>query len=214
MNYMLGLAKLYRGDKDAAVYLQRFIREFKGLHYIKDAYLKLAWDALLHDNAAAYAKYLAACKVNGKAVTESDKKALRDAKSGILPNKILLRARLLFDGGFFAKAKELLSVYTTKSFGSTATQLEFLYRMGRIEDKLDNDAAAIDFYTKTIAQGKAETYYFACNAALQLGILYENKKNYAAAKTNFNLCLTISPSEYKDGLHQKAKAGLNRIRKQ
>jgi hypothetical protein len=213
MNYMLGLAKLYRGDKDAAVYLQRFVREFKGLHYIKDAYLKLAWDALLHDNADAYAKYLAACKVCGKTVMESDKKALRDAKSGILPNKILLRARLLFDGGFFAKAKELLGIYTLKSFANAGTQLEFLYRMGRIEDKLDNDAAAIDFYTKTIAQGKTETYYFACNAALQLGILYENKKNYAAAKTNFDLCLSISPAEHKDGLHQKAKAGLNRIKR-
>ena len=213
MNYMLGLAKLYKGDKDAAVYLQRFVTTFKGLHYVKDAYLKLAWEALLRDDAAAYAKYLAACRTNGKATTESDKKALRDAKSGIPANKILLRARLLFDGGFFQKALAQLSAFNEKNFTTANTQLEFLYRMGRIHDKLGNEAECIDFYTKTIERGKTETYYFACNAALQLGIFYENKKKYAEARTNFNLCLSISPSEYKDGLHQKAKAGLNRLKK-
>jgi tetratricopeptide (TPR) repeat protein len=213
MNYMLGLAKLYKGDKDAAVYLQRFVTNFKGLHYIKDAYLKLAWEAALRDDAGAYAKFLAGCRTNGKATTESDKKALRDAKSGVVPNKILLRARLLFDGGFFQKALAQLAAFEEKNFTTTATQLEYLYRLGRIHDKLGNEAEAIDFYTKTITRGKTETYYFACNAALQLGIFYENQKKYAEARTNFNLCLSLSPSEYKDGLHQKAKAGLNRLKK-
>jgi Tetratricopeptide repeat len=213
MNYMLGLAKLYRGDKDADTYLLRFVKNFKGLHYVKDAYLKLSWNALLRDDNKAFAQYLAACKTHGKATTDSDKKALRDAKAVAIPNKILLRARLLFDGGYFAKAKELLSVYDLKSFATTPNQLEYLYRMGRIYDKLENDALAIDFYNKAIARGKSETCYFACNAALQLGVLYENQKKYAEARTNYTLCLSLSPTEYKDGLHQKAKAGMNRLKK-
>jgi hypothetical protein len=67
------------------------------------------------------------------------------------------------------------------------------------------------YYQTTIDQGKEASYYFACNAALQIGRIYESKKNLNKAKEFFNRCLSMKPDEYRNSLHQKAKAGLNRI---
>ena len=55
-------------------------------------------------------------------------------------------------------------------------------------------------------------YYFACNAALQMGLIYEEQKQYAKAREYLTVCLSLSPSEYKNSLHQKAKTVLDRIK--
>jgi len=44
-------------------------------------------------------------------------------------------------------------------------------------------------------------------------LIYENKGAYARADSAYHLCLSIKPREYKTSLHQKAKAGLNRLKK-
>lgn len=213
LDFMLGIAKLERGDADADVFLQSYAQRFKGRHYIKECYQKLAWNALLNGNLAAYKSNLALCKSQGRASQEADKKALKDAKSNIIPNLALLRARLYCDGGYFTKAKAYLMSYTEKSFGTPAEKLEYNYRLGRIYDKLNDTPRAIEFYRYTIEKGKDETAYFACNAALQLGLLYENNNDAANARTYYSLCLSLSPADYKDSLHQKAKAGLQRLKR-
>ena len=213
LDFMLGIAKLERGDTDADVFLQNYVRQFKGRHYIKECYQKLAWSALLNGNLAGYKANLALCKNSGRASQEADKKALKDAKSTIIPNLALLRARLYCDGGYFLKAKAYLTSYAEKSFGTPAEKLEYNYRLGRIYDKLNDTPRAVEFYRYTIEQGKNETAYFACNAALQLGLLYENNNDTANARTYYSLCLSLSPADYKDSLHQKAKAGLQRLKR-
>jgi hypothetical protein len=212
LDFLLGVCKLYKGDADARQYLERYVKNFHGQNYIKEAYQKLAWAALLRGDAKGYADNLAGCRSKGSAVTEEDKKALRDANSGIIPNLILLRARLLFDGGYYEAADKILIGKKTTDFTTTAYQLEYGYRMGRIQHKLNNTAKAITYYDQTITQGKKETYYFACNAALQMGLLYEEQKQYAKARQYLNICLSLSPSEYKNSLHQKAKTILDRIK--
>jgi tetratricopeptide (TPR) repeat protein len=90
--------------------------------------------------------------------------------------------------------------------------VEYNYRLGRIYHESGNSAKAIERYRQTIIQGKSEPYYFAAGAALQLGLLYENNGAFQKADSAFNLCLSINTSEYKTSLHQKAKAGLNRLK--
>ena len=45
-------------------------------------------------------------KTKGGAYSSSDKSALAEAKSGIIPDPILLKARILFDGGYYQKANK------------------------------------------------------------------------------------------------------------
>jgi predicted negative regulator of RcsB-dependent stress response len=211
LDYMLGLAKLQRLDKDADVYLKKYVNRFGGKNFIKDAYQKLAWHALLFNNQAEYQRYNNLVKSKGTTVVGSDKSALKEAKAGEVPNTYLLKARLLFDGGHFQKAYDLLSTQCETDFKTKKTQLERSYRMGRITHKLQQDRYALDFYQTTIEEGKNEGWYFACRAALERGHIFEKQRKFSEAKAAYNLCLTIKPDEHKTGLHQQAKAGLSRL---
>ena len=55
------------------------------------------------------------------------------------------------------------------------------------------------------------TAYFAPMSALQIGIEHERNRDYERAKSFYNQCLSMKGFDYERGIHQKAKAGLNRI---
>ena len=211
LDYMLGLAKLQRLDKDADVYLKKFVNNFKGKNFIKDAYQKLSWHALIFGNPSAYEQYKKLCQTKGDDLVESDKSALKDAKSGEKPDVMLLKARLLFDGGHFREAYNLLQNQQPANFTTKKSQLEYTYRMGRIAHKLKKYPEALDAYQQTIDNGKNEDWYFACRAALEKGRIFEAQKDKKNAKAAYQLCLSIKPDEHKTGLHQQAKAAINRI---
>lgn len=213
LDYMLGLGKLYSLDADADVALKHYVKNFKGLNYIKEAYQKLAWHSLLNGDKAGYSKYMSLCKTRGNTVIEGDKKALKEAKKGSVPNITLLKAQLLFDGGYYKRAEALLKGQKVSSFSSTQHKLEVTYRKGRVAHKLKKYEAAIIYYQATIDVGRDMSYYFACNSALQIGLIHEEKKDYTKARAFYKECLSMKPDEHRNGLHQKAKAGLSRIKK-
>lgn len=213
MDYMLGLSKLHRQDSDAGFYLNKYVINFNGRNYIKECYQRIAWFELLRGNEEGYKKNMAKVFTKGKTDIDGDKNALKAAKSRIIPNVTLLKARLLFDGGLLTKADQLLSPLSEGSFSTKAEKLEFQYRKGRVLQELNKHEQAITAYNTTIGIGKDMGYYFACRAALEAGTIKEELGEYAAARIYYNKCLSMSPDEYKTGLHGKAKAGLNRIKR-
>ncbi|GJM31534.1 MAG: hypothetical protein DHS20C18_05350 [Saprospiraceae bacterium] len=214
LDYMLGLSKLRRLDQDAAPHFERYLERFKGRHFIKEAYQKLAWAALIKGNVTAYNKYMQACLKNGFAVAGGDKNALKEAEESHVPPIALVKARLLFDGAYFQRAYDLLSSTSVNTFNKKRDQLEYTYRLGRILHGLKRYPEAIQYYEQTIREGKDETYFFACNAALQIGKIYETTGDEEQARQYYENCLNIRPDEYRTGLHQQAKAGLARLRNQ
>ena len=212
LEYMLGLSKLYRLDRDAQVHLKNYVRNFHGQNYIKEAYQKLAWYHLVNGNEINYVHYIKFCKTEGAKVIGGDKTAEKEAKSNQIPEITLLKARLLFDGGYFERAFGLLKKKSLADFSTQKDQLEYSYRLGRITHNTGRHDEAIMYYQTTIDRGADASYYFACNAALQIGRIYEYRKDKKKAKEFFKLCLSIKPDEYRNGLHQKAKAGLNRLK--
>lgn len=213
LDLMLGKSKLQRGDQDAEKYIQKFLSETKGRHYIKQAYMLLAWSSFLNNNISGYKKNMQLVKSNGRSDLEPDKAANREAKKSDLPNRVLLKSRLLFDGGYYTKAYTLLSDIDIQKSWTKHDQLERIYRLGRIRHKQKNPRAALRYYEQTIIKGKNSSAYFACSAALQSGIIYEQENAIQKAKKSFEQCLDMTPNQYRSGLHQKAKAGLNRIKK-
>ncbi|HMR43912.1 MAG TPA: tetratricopeptide repeat protein [Saprospiraceae bacterium] len=211
-DFMLGLAKLRRLDNDAGQYFQLFLKNFNGRHFIKEAYQKLAWLALIQNDSNNFNRYNKLCLQKGNSVVGSDKNAHSEAASGIVPDIILLKARLLFDGGYYQRAYDLLKRKSSANFTSTRHQIEFTYRLGRILHMLHRHNEALRFYQRTIDSGADKPYYFACNAALQAGLLLEDLKRYVGARNYFQQCLKIKPEEHASGLHQQAKAGLERLK--
>jgi tetratricopeptide (TPR) repeat protein len=128
-----------------------------------------------------------------------------------MPDVRLLKARILFDGGYYEKAYQFLKNRGAEFTYQPRIQLEYTYRMGRILHRLGKTAEARQYYEQTISLGEQQPWYFACNAALQTGYLLEEKNDRENARIYYRKCLNMRPKEYASGLHAKAKARLNRL---
>jgi len=207
----MGYAYLNELKLDAAKNaLQQFIIRFKGQFYVKDAFEKLSWIAYIQGDQAKANAYRSNVLSKGNDITDADKQALQNAKIGTWPHPILLRARLLSDGGYQQQALAILAGKTSKDFDNDADKTEFAYRLGRIYDLAGQPDQAIPFYSSAIEKGTNQPTYFAARAALQIGLIYEQKNNPTLAITFFNTCLEMKNHAFKNSLDQKAKTGIQR----
>lgn len=211
LDYMHGVAKLRRLDTSGRRHLSAFITATRGRHYIKEAYQKLAWADLLDGNAAGYKRYMQSVVSKGTDAVGGDQNALREAESATAPHTLLLKARLLYDGGYYDRALALMTDGEQRKLTEFLHQLEFVYRKGRILHGLERYAEALVIYDEAIAMGQNSTSFFACNAALQAGMVEEKRQRKDSARRYYQKCLSLKPTEYKTGLHQQAKAGLSRL---
>ncbi len=211
LDYMYGKFKLNRLDKNADQYIITFLTNFKGKHYIKEAWQKLAWYHLIvnHD-IATYKQHMKSCAAKGQSLIDEDIQANKEAKSNQVPNEILLRARLLFDGGYYAKCQNIL-ILNTEKFTKAIHDGEYYYRLARVTDALKNYTDALEYYDLTIIKSDPGKYY-GCSAALQAGLIFEQENKFAKARLYFEKCLSLDPAGYSSSLHQKAKSGLDRVR--
>jgi tetratricopeptide (TPR) repeat protein len=210
LDYMLGLAKLRRLDSNATPYFQQYLRQYNGRNFIKETYQKMAWQALINGDRAGYRRHMLNCIAHGYAVAGGDKNAQQEAESGIIPNLDLLKARLFFDGGYFRKGYQLLSDQPADHF-TGAHELEYYYRMGRLLHGMERYTEALRYYQAALDKGSESPLFYACNAALQMGVVHESQGQYLKARKSYEHCLSLKPEEYRVGLHQKAKAGLTRL---
>lgn len=206
----MGCARLYHRERDANVYLERYLANFKGRFYVKDILEKLSWHYYLEGNMAMAERYRRQVISRGTAHTEADKNALRDAQSGAWPNKMLLEARLLSDGGYHKEALQVLSGKGSSDFATDVDKLEFSYRLGRIYDDLGRPDDAIRAYLVAIKLGEHRQEYFAARAAWQIGYIYERRGNKSMALAFYQRCIDMPDHEYKNSLDQRAKAGIAR----
>jgi len=212
LDFMYGKFLMYKLDPSALDHMEVFITNFNGRHFIKEAYQKIAWYALAaNEDIVQYKKYMALCMTEGYDLVDEDKQALREANASQVPNAILLQARLLYDGGYFMSAYNKL-VLKAHLFVGVDQEVEFNYRMGRIMQSLGNPTDAITYYLATIDQGEDKDSYFACNSALQIGLILEEQGEYKKAEQLFDRCLRIDSEEYRASIHQKAKSGIERVR--
>ena len=210
LDYLLGAANMHRLDKSAATYLSTYLKTYKGVNYIKDTYLNLAWLELLSGDIAGYNNYIALVKTQGYNYHDKDKQAMNEAEEPA-PNVDLLKARLLYDGGYYDKAQDILNDKKIDDFKSQKDKIEYSYRSGRVYDAVGKDDLAIKFYQNAILLGKNERYYFAANSALSIGQIYENRKNQAQAKNFYNIAINMKGHDYESSIENKAKQGLKRI---
>lgn len=212
LDFELADAKMKRLDMTAIQYFQAFIKNYKGYFYIKDAHMCLALCYYLlnqNDKAIWYKKRIAQV---GKSESDADKQAQKFSVQGRFPNKEVLKARLLGDGGNHQKALQVLNDCDTTLLTNESDRLEWMYRLGRAYDELKQDAEAIQYYNRTIRSGENSSTYFAARAALQAGYIFEKNGQKAKALEYFNKVLDMDDHEFKNSLEQRAKAGINRLK--
>ena len=210
LELLTGIAKLNKLDYTASANFKRFLLINKGDNHIKDANLHLGWVALLNGDTGLYNASVIKVKQSGYTYSEKDKQALNEANA-LRPDTELLKARLLFDGGYYQKALKELSDVNTDRFKNDRDRVEFQYRLGRIYNELGRDDEALQYYQRTINSGKALKYYYAATAAVNMGKIYLKKKNSAKAKAYFNLAINMKNHEYENSIEAQAKDGLRHL---
>ena len=215
MDYMLGQAKLRKLDKDADIYLLRFVLRFKGKNYIKSAYRYLAWYAQIFETTDKAKSYYSLCTKNGVKELELDKVAENDAHAAIIWEKELLKSRLLFDGHYLQLSLEHLNTLKASDCKTVRSKLELHYRKGRLNQALGDDTEAIASFKKTIEEGRNEVYYYAAYSSLQMAFIYEKRGDKVNAKKYFKMAKDEfkNNTEFVPKIEQLAKAGLKRIGK-
>ena len=207
-----GYALLNHLEKDAPFYLQRFLNSFKGKFYVKDVLQKLSWYYYLGGDIKKATDYRQLVKTKGNTETEADKQALKEAKSGQWTSVLLLKARLLNDGGYHREALQVLAGKSSVDFNREEEKVEFAYRLGRIYDDLEMNEEAIKNYLITMRTGEKRKEYFAARAAVQAGNIYERLGQKSTAIMYYQRCLDMGEHDFKDSLDQKAKAGIARCK--
>lgn len=213
LDYMLACAKQYRFDNDAVQYFETYLKNYEGNFNVKDSYLKIAYYYLLKGNIDKYNAYTALCKVRGQAISERDKSAIIHASEAHAPELNILKARFYYDGGYYNKALDVLTDKKLDNIPLLKDKVEYLYRMGLIQQALNNNDQAIVFYNAVVSQASTLIYQYAASACFRLGTIYESKKQNAKAAQFYEQCLKMKNEEYKNSFESKAKAGLRRVRK-
>lgn len=210
LDYLIGIAKMNREDYDSSNYFNKYIQTNTSVTFIKDAYLHLAWKCLLEGDMRRYQGYIQFVRLKGSLYNDKDKQAL-DEGNDAPPNVLLLRARLLCDGGFYTKALAVLNGKTLNDFSLERDKIEYYYRLGRIYDAMNEDDTALKWYQNTINIGKSSKYHYAATSATKMGLIYEQKKDIIKARSAYNMVFDFKNTQFKNSLEQKAKDGLRRI---
>lgn len=209
--FLRGLSRIQHLDTGSRDDFETYIRNNKGTNYIKEAYQKLAWTHLIEENLEAYQATMATLLTVGETEVGGDQNAQKEAKNGFPPNIDLLKARLLFDGGLCQRAATYLEKWGVQNFDEVEQQVELIYRKGRVAQCNEDQVSAIIYFLQCIQLGRNVSSYFPCNAALQLGLIFEEMEDVKSAKQHYEQCLSIHPDDYAKALHAKATAGLKRL---
>ena len=200
----------YKQSRDS---YNKFLTDYKGKNFIKDTYYKILLTYWLGNDEANARLCFDKILTSGQTVYDADKHAQKFAEKKELPNKIIMKSRLYFDGGYYQLALESINTFPVANTNVSKDLIEFYYRKARIFHQLNNYSNAILFYLKTIELSKNTNYYFAPNSALQMGYIYKDQKNKELAKIYFNKALSYQDYEYKNTIDNKAKAALNELKR-
>lgn len=210
-DYEYGYALLHGLDHAAVGKFRKFLNTYKGSIFVKDAWQKMAYAYYLQGNGKMAEYCRKKILTEGSAITDSDKQALRFAQQTNWPHATLLKVQLLTDGGYYTKAERILSGTTIEDYKTTPLQLEYFFRLARVNDELGNTSTAITYYSKAIEAGRSRPEQFAARSALMAGLLYERLRQNKKALNMFEQALSMDDHDFKNSIDQQAKAGINRL---
>jgi len=216
VHHMVADLLLYRGTYAASIAEnQQFLRDFRGDYYRKDAAFKLYLAAWLSGAPSAITeRYRQQINLAGPLTIEEDIYAQRFYHDAQPLNPLLTRARLQTDGGYYSLALSTLQQFHITPVTPARDQLEAPYRRARVWQGLGRlDSARLD-YLRTLRRSAAlgqPPYYFAPQAALQLGYLAQAAGQRPAAKSYFEQAMAFPKHEYKNSTDQKAKLALRQL---
>ncbi len=212
LDYLMGVCLLNNLDLGAAIWFKKYAAFNQTKGSLRETYQRLSWCSLLQNDSARFRIYHNLMIKNSKNTHGEVTLVEEDLSRGILPNTSLIKARLLFDGGYYQRAEAQIMVLNAFKLAGNFQKIEYYYRLARIAHEQKNYSKAILNYDKTIDMAKDVQTYMAPNSCLQLGLIYQKLNYKQNAKTYLNSVFDYGNYEYKSSIEQKAKAALTQLK--
>jgi hypothetical protein len=211
LDFYMGFAKLNKLDLDAEIEFKKFVTFSQNKSLKKDAYRRLSWSSLIQNDTLRFETYRHLAFTVSSYRDDEDILVEKELGKHIYPNIPTLKARLLFDGGYYSQAEEILKSVQPAQLRGIAQQAEYYYRYGRIMQEQKKYAKAIELFSQAIKLAETTGLYFAPYSALQLGVIYARLGYAQTASFYYNKA--IGYKNYKDQgyITQKARQALSEL---
>ena len=211
LDHMVADLLLYQGDYAASERRNlAFLATYRGRHYRKDAAFKLYLAAWLGGQPVGQtARYRQQINEVGPTDIEEDNYAQHFYHDALPLNPGLTRARLQIDGGYCRPALATLRLSRLLPTAPLRDRIEEPYRRARAYQGLARpDSARLAFERTLAVSGPSAPYYFAPQAALELGYDAQANGQKMLARNYFERCLRYPWHEYKNSTDAKANLAL------
>ena len=209
LNYFTGKMLAFSIDKSAKKYFYEFLKNSNTDYFKQSSYRYLAYLEFLDNNYIEYNKIVNIIKHRDfTSRSESDKSAYNEVSN--ITQYELIKAQLLFDGGYYIEAKEtLLNKPKLEICKNPNDFIIYYYRLGSINYKLNETNLAIQNFEKCTKFNFNNKFHYQANAFLYLGEIYLSLGNKSKSAQNINECLKLDNFPYSYSIHSKAKELLN-----
>ncbi len=205
LDWLMGYSLLNKLDPDCEIEFKKFVTFSKYKTQRKDAYRRLAWSELIKQDTLRFIVYRNLSFKESSYKDDEDLMVDKELARNIYPNAYVLKARLLFDGGYYAQAEQLIKSVQLSQLKNNIQKAEYYYRYGRIMQEQKKYAKAIEYFTESIKLSEPENLYFAPYSSLQLGSVY-HKLGYTQTAAYY-LKKAIAYKNYKAKGYIVQKAG-------
>ena len=209
--FLDGLTKLQQLNLAAENDFKKYLNHFHGNSYLKETYQKLSWCALLKKDTTLYKFYLSKIGENGNNITDEDRQAQNDFLKNEIPDFILLKCRLLFDGGYSNRSLKLLEPRVASYYKNPKLKTECAYRMGRILQSQKEFKGALLYFNDVVQSDPKFKTFYSSAALLYSGHIWEKLGDYNKSCQAYRNTLKTKPEQYSRSIHQKAKTGIIRL---
>ena len=206
-NYLYGKIMLRKLDSSAIMYFTKYLDQNNKKDNLKEINYQLALAYLINGNIARFLEHKKFASELGDDITERDREAMYDYRLDYIPDINLVKAKLLLDGGYNLHAKAILEKYSSEKIdynSQSPYSLEYNLLIGRLEYQTNNNKLAIISFEKVLDMGKDQDYYFASEAALYLGLIFE-KTDPQKAISFFERARELYDSDYYEYIDEISK---------
>lgn len=204
--YLLGLEP----DRSRDL-LFKYLAESPTDLYRKSAWRYLSWYFLMKGEPEESERSRIKVLTAGSAHTGADRQAELEARKPW--NETLIRARVLFDAAKYSEALQIMMDNPVKRCcNNPEERAEYYYRLGRIYQEMKNLDKAVEAFNQALQVLQSPDSYALGNSALQTALIAEQQGDNEKALNYFRKALRYDQYPFYEGIHQKAKAGVNRLK--
>ena len=210
--YLKGRALLTAMDTSDLKAFSAYHHYYKGNSFKADALMREAWRHHLTGELEKRDRMIAAVGQQTALPTANDRQAKAEITKLAKEPAELLKARLLFDGGYYQQAKHTLNEMD-KSILSTYDLVDYYYRRGRICQQLKETDTALACFERVISSCACDERYIGPYSALELAVIYLNQGDKKKAKGYLDKAEDLNTGRYKSAIRNKIARLKNKLSK-